>query len=329
MLDDVEQSQQSPGAVKQLREIRRAALRGADLGRDLLAIAQSQALQLAPTDLNLIAKSLVPALRRLLGSDTDVQTGFAANLAKTLGDPSVYGQIVMNLLLYARDASGPRGKVLIETANVELPVALPTRHGAIPPASYVTLRITYSAGLPPDDQLATMFEPFKHGYEDGLGLAAVYGTLKQLGGYITITPSTEAMTALTVYLPRLMTEPLSESPAQRSILLSHSERGFRQIIRLVLEQAGHRVLIVDDLETAGAGQPGDAVDLIVADPSFFGTLDEAATAEILARLGRPQIILIADTAAIPVPAVTSVVLQRPFDSTTFVATVNELLAARE
>jgi hypothetical protein len=86
---------------------------------------------------------------------------------------------------------------------------------------------------------------------------------------------------------------------------------------------------VDDLETAGAGQPGDAVDLIVADPSFFGILDEAATAEILARLGRPQIILIADTAAIPVPAVTSVVLQRPFDSTTFVATVNELLAARE
>ncbi|HZS11982.1 MAG TPA: PAS domain S-box protein, partial [Nitrospirales bacterium] len=325
MLEDADHHEPPTVSVAHIREIRRAALRGSDFTRDLHAIAGTQLVQPGPTDLNLIAKSLLPALRQLLGAGIDLHSSFAPTLGKTLGDASVYGHVVMNLTRYARDASGARGKVAIETANLELPVALPSRYGTIPPGSYVTLRITYSNVIPPEAELDSLFEPFARGTDDGLGLASVYGTLKQLGAFITMAPSSEVMTSISVYFPRLTHEPETQAPAQHAVLLCHRERGFRQMLKLVLEQGGYRVTTAEELETVAQTEQPEVFEVVVADPPFFGTLDEPTTTAFLSRIGRPKIMLIADAAATAVPAVTSLVLQRPFDSGTLLATIQGLL----
>jgi CheY-like chemotaxis protein len=196
----------------------------------------------------------------------------------------------------------------------------------VPPGSYVTLRITYSNVIPPDADLDSLFDPFARGTEEGLGLASVYGTLKQLGAFVTIAPSSEVMTSISVYFPRLAHEPETHAPAQHAVLLCHRERGFRQMLRLVLEEGGYRVTTAEDLETVAQAEEPEVFDLVVADPPFFGTLDEPTTTAFLGRIGRPKIMLIADAAATAVPAVTSLVLQRPFDSGTLLTTIQELLA---
>src|SRR6202023_1810418 len=166
-----------------------------------------QTLAVVPLDLTLVVRDVEPMLRRLISERITVKTVLAAHLHPVLADATQLDQVLMNLSVNARDAMPDGGVLTIETRNVELDAVFVRAHEGAQAGPYVQLTVSDTGvGMTPAIQ-ARIFEPFfttkERGHGTGLGLAAVYGIVKQFGGYIDVESEVGQGTTFTIYLPRV------------------------------------------------------------------------------------------------------------------------------
>jgi PAS domain S-box-containing protein len=232
-----------------LREIRRAGERAASLTRQLLAFSRKQLLQPTVLNLNDIVGDIEKMLRRLIGEDIDLIIKLATELANITADAGQLQQVLMNLAVNSRDAMPGGGTLLIETNNVELDEQYAAEHPQVRTGRYIMLAITDSGmGMPPEVK-ERIFEPFfttkPKGMGTGLGLATVYGIVKQMGGWIWVYSEPGQGTTFKVYFPRT-DEGISTVPS----LPKTDVRG-TEVILVVEDQEEVRKLAVTALQRQG------------------------------------------------------------------------------
>lgn len=241
-----------------IEEIAKAANRGASLTRQLLAFSRKQILQPQVINLNDVVQDMDKMLRRLIGEDIDLRNFLGHNLGLVKADPSQIGQIIMNLAVNARDAMPQGGKLTIETANVFLDESYAKDHAEVIPGPYVMLALS-DDGLGMDaETMSHIFEPFfttkKDGKGTGLGLATVYGIVKQSGGYVWVYSEPGQGTAFKIYLSQVeepkdriteetveVVSPISLEQAQ-TILVVEDDAALRELISITLRKDGFTVL---------------------------------------------------------------------------------------
>ena len=283
-----------------LLEIQAAGDRAASLTRQLLAFSRRQMLQPQVVDINLLVTQLEKLLRRLISEDVELVTALAPGLRPVTVDPASVEQILVNLAVNARDAMPTGGRLTIETANVDLDEAYAVTHVAMPAGPYVMLAVSDTGQGMDAATRARIFEPFfttkEQGKGSGLGLATVYGIVKQSGGYIWVYSEPGHGTSFKVYLPPTaaasVARPAAHDPAHvagwETVLLVEDEDAVRALAREVLRRQGYVVLEarhgVDALDVAE--RHADAIHLLVTDvvmPHMSGR----ALSERLAE-ARPQ-----------------------------------------
>ena len=249
-----------------LQGIQQAAQRSADLTRQLLAFARKQTVAPKVLDLNEIVAGMLNMLRRLIGENIDLAWMPSESLWPIKMDPTQIDQILANLCVNARDAIGDTGKVTIETGNVFVDESYCADHAGSVPGEYVLLAVNDNGRGMDHETLSHLFEPFfttkEMGKGTGLGLATVYGTIKQNNGFIYVYSELGNGTTFNMYLPRYVTksERLAESEAEKpaapgheTILLVEDEPMILEMTALMLERQGYTVL--------PAVSPGEAICL--------------------------------------------------------------------
>ena len=246
---------------RKLAEIKAATQRAASLTRQLLAFGRRQMLEPRVLDINTVVWETHKLLRRLMPENIDLVSLLEPALKNVKADPAQIQQILINLVVNARDAMPAGGKVVIETANVELDEEHAVPELYFQPGDYVMLAVTDN-GLGMDEETrAKVFEPFfttkQEGKGTGLGLATVYGIVRQSGGYTTVESKLGKGTTFRVYLPRAEAAeflPEEESPpvqeqvlrGTETVLVVEDEDGLRKLICASLERHGYNMLTAKD-----------------------------------------------------------------------------------
>ena len=241
-----------------VQEIENAARRAAALTRQLLAFSRKQILQPVPLDLNLGLAEVEKMLRRLLGEDIDLVLLPAAGLWTVRADPGQFEQVIMNLVVNARDAMPAGGRLTISTANRTLDAAAAAELRGVQPGPHVMVTVADSGtGMAPE-VLARLFEPFfttkPAGKGSGLGLSTVYGIVQQSGGAIQVQSEVGRGTTFRILLPRLEAaaeagrgEAATGRPGgAETILVVEDDRTVLAVATRILEGAGYRVLGAPD-----------------------------------------------------------------------------------
>ncbi len=236
-------------------EIKKAANRAAGLTRQLLAYSRRQVLQPESLDLNVVVTEMDRMLRRLIREDIELVTVRAPALGRVRADPGQIEQVIVNLVVNARDAMPRGGRLTIETANAELDQAFVRSHQGAVAGPYVMLAVSDTGtGIDPETK-AHLFEPFFTtkgvGRGTGLGLATVYGIVKQSEGYIAVDTELGRGTTFRVYLPRpddAAPAPVARVAAEpfprgtETVLVVEDEPAVQSLCRRALENLGYQVL---------------------------------------------------------------------------------------
>jgi len=239
---------------RDLEEIKDAGERAATLTRQLLAFSRRQMLQPEAVDLNRLVRQTQKMLTRILGEDIELSVELAADLPLVNADPASVEQIIVSLAMNARDAMPEGGRLVLETAVVELDGSYVDSHATVLPGPYVMLAVSDTGEGMDAATRSRVFEPFfttkAQGKGSGLGLATVYGIVKQSGGYIWVYSEPAHGTVFKVYLPivsapiataRELKEP--EPPrASETILLVEDEEAVRALTGEVLRRQGYEVI---------------------------------------------------------------------------------------
>jgi two-component system cell cycle sensor histidine kinase/response regulator CckA len=330
-------------------EVRKAADRAAALTRQLLAFSRKQILQPRPLDLNEVVKGIHPMLRRLIGEDIEIELALRPAALPVMADPGHLEQVIVNLAVNARDAMPSGGKLRIDTAAVEIKDEIRlSEAGKILPGSYVMLSLTDTgAGMSPD-VAARVFEPFfttkPVGEGTGLGLAVVYGIVKQSGGHIVVDSQPGVGSRFTIFFPERMfgasaiesAAELSQPPSgTETILLVEDEDAVRTVARRILEQKGYNVLVARNGQEAmrAAAEHDGPIHLLLTDvvmPEMSG----AAVAERIKGL-RPDAAVLYMSGYTDADIVRRGLLkpgagfvQKPFVSAALLEKVRQTLASR-
>jgi two-component system, cell cycle sensor histidine kinase and response regulator CckA len=244
-----------------LLEVKKAAERAVALTRQLLAFGRKQVLRPVPLDLNEVASGIEQMFRRILGEDIDFVQTLTPHLGVVRADPGQIEQVLMNLVINARDAMPDGGKLTIDTSNVELDDAESVGPMSIPPGAYVQLAVT-DTGCGMDEAMQSrLFEPFFTTKEEGtgLGLATVYGIVKQSGGGIRTYSEPGHGTTFEICLPRELSVDAQEAPmagtvspvtGTETILVVEDEDSLRKVAKRTLDAAGFTVLTAADGDEA-------------------------------------------------------------------------------
>jgi PAS domain S-box-containing protein len=271
-----------PELHSDIRRIEEAADRAVTLVRQLLAFSRKQVLRPKVLDLNTIVTNLDPLLRRLMSENIEMKTLVSDEVGAIKADPGQIEQVIMNLVVNARDALPKGGRILIETSNVDLDSTYTRDHAVVVPGPYVLLAVTDTGvGMTPDT-VGHIFEPFyttkESGRGTGLGLSTVYGIVKQSGGYIWVYSELGKGTTFKVYLPRVTDAiPASAAPAitlsstarkgHETILLVEDEPDLRELTQMVLSERGYTVIGASSPAEAErlAGNNGAEIHLLLTD----------------------------------------------------------------
>ncbi len=235
-------------------QILKAGERAATLTGQLLAFSRRQVLQPKILDLNKLVSSLSTMLRRLIGEDVDLQLILRPELGQVSADPGQMEQVLMNLVVNARDAMPGGGTLTIETANVTLDESYVSRHLAVKPGPYTLLAVSDNGTGMDEVTLAHLFEPFfttkSSGQGTGLGLSTVFSIVKQSRGSVDVYSVPARGTSVKVYLPRIDQPVTVESEAKRkaaargseTILVVEDDDMVRHLVCETLKREGYRVL---------------------------------------------------------------------------------------
>lgn len=276
LLSKLPEDDRSRGALKHIQD---AGERAAALTRQLLAFSRKQLLDPRVVDLNKIIVEIESMLRRLIGEDIALITLLMANNSRVKVDPHQIEQVVLNLAINARDAMPRGGKLTLETRNVVLDEAYSRLHSEVKPGSYVRLALTDTGeGIPPEVR-NRIFEPFfttkTAGKGTGLGLATVFGIVKQSEGHIKVYSEVGVGSCFKVYLP-LVCETAVETAkptapvvveGSETVLLVEDDAAVRKIAKLALEEHGYQVIEAEDGAHALAlvQAQRDPIQLLVTD----------------------------------------------------------------
>jgi PAS domain S-box-containing protein len=276
-------------SASHLDEIGKAVDRAARLSHQLLAFSRKQAAQPRPISLNEVIGELEGMLRRLIGEDVTLVTELAPEEGSVLADEGQLQQVLMNLAVNAREAMPSGGRLVISTASVSLAEAETVPTGEIPPGEYGLLRVADTGVGMDEDVLAHVFEPFfttkTQGAGSGLGLATVYGIVRQSEGAIRIESAPGSGTTVHIYLPVRAGAPAGDAAARprgqlegrERVLLVEDQVGVRDLARRVLEGYGYSVCVAGSGEEAllrASERGATAPDALVADlvlPGMSGT----------------------------------------------------------
>ncbi|HXO86376.1 MAG TPA: PAS domain S-box protein [Gemmatimonadales bacterium] len=278
---DLLREEMPPGssALQDLAEVRKAAERAADLTRQLLAFSRQQVLEPVVLPLNDHIEEFEKMLRRVIGEDVELRLALSKDIGNVRADPGQLQQVIMNLAVNARDAMPQGGKLLLETANVDLSEQYAELHQPVIPGRYVMLAVSDTGtGMPPDVK-ARIFEPFfttkEKGKGTGLGLSTVYGIVKQSGGYVWVYTELGRGTTFKVYLPRVDAPP--DRPAKpreagtltgsETILLAEDDAILRPLAKALLVKLGYTVLEAENADAALAAAQAHQgpIHLLVSD----------------------------------------------------------------
>jgi len=330
-------------------EIIAAARRAADLTRQLLAFSRKQMQSLQRLDLNAVIGGVSKMLQRLIGEDIQLAFVPGKDLGRVKADPVQIEQVLMNLAANARDAMPCGGKLTIETANLRLDEAYAQRHSMVPPGDYVMFAVSDSGEGIAEQHQAHIFEPFyttkEAGKGTGLGLATVYGIVKQNGGFIWVYSEPGLGTAFKVYLPRVRST-MEEARTARNdgklpggsetVLLVEDESAVRQPAREFLARCGYTVLEASDGEDAlrVSREYCGPIDLMISDVVMPKMSGPKLAEQVAAERPRMKALFVSGYAENTVLRhgkidVTTRFLQKPFSLKTLQGKVREVLDAEE
>jgi two-component system cell cycle sensor histidine kinase/response regulator CckA len=278
--------------------INKAAEKAADLTRQLLAFSRRQIMEVRVLDLNGLLQNLDKMLRRIIGEDIELITLLGEDLGRVKADPGQIEQAVMNLAVNAKDAMSKGGKLIIETANVELDEAYANAHVAVTPGPYVMIAVSDTGTGMAQEVRDRVFEPFfttkGKGKGTGLGLSTVYGIVKQSNGNIWVYSEPGEGTTFKIFLPRV-DEPAEKLKAQEAgeefpggsetILIVEDDKEVRNLTVRILKRQGYTVLdgSYGDEAFNVCRQHKGPIHLLVTDVVMPG-MDGRALSECLSQL---------------------------------------------
>jgi two-component system, cell cycle sensor histidine kinase and response regulator CckA len=333
-----------------LEEIRKATDRAALLTRQLLAFSRKQVLMPELLNLNGVVLELETMLRPLIGEDVALATQLDPALGPIEADPGQLHQVVMNLVVNARDAMPAGGRISIETANADVA----ENDDAMEPGRYVTLTVRDTGEGIGDELLQQIFEPFfttkPSGKGTGLGLATVYGIVKQSGGYVAVDSEVGVGSAFTIYLRRAdgvvhqveqppaplapPEPPPSRHPEATTVLVVEDEDVIRTLVDQVLRGEGYDVLLAAHGDEAIELAEHNRVDVLLTDLTMPGIGGHELAARL--RESRPGLKVMfmsgfaegGDFSAAALPPAT-VFLEKPFTFTHLTERIRELAGVAE
>ena len=325
--------------------IRQASDRATALTRQLLAFSRKQLLELKVIDVNAIVSDMERLLRPLIGEHIELITSLAPNIGCTRADAGQLEQVIMNLVVNAKDAMPNGGKITIRTASVILDDSYRPENIFIKNGPYIMISVSDNGHGMDGETQARIFEPFfttkEKGKGTGLGLSTVYGIIKQSGGYVFVQSEIGRGTVFTIYFPRVDepceasgTAPVSTSTAggSETILLVEDEDSVRQLVRETLEARGYRVLEAENGNAGlavAAGHP-DAIDLVITDVIMPGLSGQELVQKLLSVRPGIKVLYLSGYAqdAFAAPSALEphrTFLQKPFTLQTLARKVREVL----
>lgn len=278
------------GAIRDASQIKKAAQRAATFTRQLLAFSRQQVLLPRVLNLNDVVKDISQMLLRVIAEDISLAFVPAPSLGSVRADLGQIEQVLMNLVVNARDAMPQGGQIVIETANVELDETYNGTHREVIPGPYVLLSVSDTGSGIDSKTISRIFEPFfttkPPGEGTGLGLSMVYGVIRQSGGYICVYSEPGQGTTLKIYLPRIeeAAEALPRTTAEiifakgsETVLLVEDEQDLRELTVELLETEGYRVLAAKDGASAISISQGqrEKIHVLLTDivlPNMSGTV---------------------------------------------------------
>ncbi len=277
--------------AEHMRQVKQAGERAADLTRQILAFSRRQVLQITKLDLNQVITGFKNLMQRLIGETIQLNTVLAASLSPIMADKSQLEQILLNLVINARDAMPGGGTLTLETANVTLDRAYAKKHPEAEAGDYVMLAVSDTGHGMNAEVRSRIFEPFfttkEPGKGTGLGLATVYGITKQHNGHIWVYSEPGQGASFKVYLPvasqkhppaEIQTGPGRIPHGNETILLVEDEDAVRQLVSETLEARGYRLLQARDPFTA----------LTIAN-EYRGEIDLLLTDVVLPQMNGPEL----------------------------------------
>jgi signal transduction histidine kinase len=242
---------------REAMEISKAAQRAADLTGQLLAFSRQQVLRPRIIDLNAVVTDMEMMLRRVIGEHIKLITRLDSDLGAVKADPGQMHQVLLNLVVNARDAMPEGGEAVIETAAVTLSKSYADEHPGVEPGSYVRLSVSDSGTGIDEETQGRLFEPFfttkEQGKGTGLGLSTVYGIVRQSGGHISVDSQLGKGSTFKILLPwveKEMVEPLptekdaipESSPGTEKVLLVEDDESVRELASEILQMNGYEVI---------------------------------------------------------------------------------------
>jgi PAS domain S-box-containing protein len=343
----LEQLEKGSAMHQNVQSIQQAADRAATLTRQLLAFSRKQHLELKVVDVNTVVGDMERLLRPLIGENIELATRLSTQTGHTRADVSQLEQVIMNLVVNAKDAMPDGGKLTLQSSDVTVRPNF-SEHRFIQPGRYAVISVTDTGQGMDKETLSRIFEPFfttkEKGKGTGLGLSTVYGIVKQSNGYVFAKSQLGAGTTFYVYLPRVedSAEELTPAKSQQheaggceTVLLVEDEESVRELVRLTLASRGYHVLEAENGECGLriAEDCKEPIDILITDVVMPGIGGRELAKKLLAL--RPGISVLylsgyTEDAVITHGALgpSTAFLQKPFTLQSLAEKVREVLRSR-